>query len=191
MNLKLLIMNIRMTTLGGVFLFCIFCFQACAQSKPEKKDPRNITPQYTGEIDKQDMAHSPYTSRWFDVIYNSYDPNAEKEAIQKIKENINDYEIISFMGTWCPDSKREIPRLYKILEEADYNVDRMEMYTLDYSKHSAKQFEKEWQIFRVPTIIFLKDGKEVNRFVERPRQSLIQDVARIVSGEPYKNIYQR
>src|SRR5699024_9401715 len=103
----------------------------------------------------------------------------EKEAIKTIKEHINDYDIIAFMGTWCPDSKREVPKLYKILEEVDYDLGKVKMYTLNHMKKSDEGIEKDWNITNIPTIIFLKDGKEVNRFVEHARQSLAQDIAKI------------
>lgn len=134
--------------------------------------------------------YSPYTARWFQVFYNHYDPNAEKLALQKIKEHINEFEILCFIGTWCPDSKREIPKLYKILEAAKFKMDHFTLYAVDYRKHSQDQYEDNWNILRVPTIIFLKDGKEINRFVEHPLKSLIQDLANIVSNQPYTNPYQ-
>ncbi len=180
-------MKINRTVLSGLFLFCAFCFQACAQTP--NKEPRKITPQYTGEIDRQDMEHSNYTSRWFDAVFQSYHP--EKEALQKIKDHIKDYEIITFMGTWCPDSKREIPKLYKILEEADYDMNNIKVYTLNHGKRSDEGYEKDWHITNIPTIIFLKDGQEINRYVEHPRENFTADIAKIVSGEPYKNYYER
>ena len=184
-------MKSQLLTLSGLFVFCLFCFQACAQSKDGQKEPRNITAQYTGEIDNQDMSHSEYTSKWYEAVYKSYNTEAEKEAIKTIKEHINDYDIIAFMGTWCPDSKREVPKLYKILEEVDYDLGKVKMYTLNHMKKSDEGVEKDWNITNIPTIIFLKDGKEVNRFVEHARQSLAQDIAKIVSGESYKHYHQR
>lgn len=184
-------MKIKLTALSSLFLFCALCLQACAQNNSNKKDPRKITPQYTGEIDQQDMENSDYTSNWFGAIYQSFNPEMEKEDLQKIKDHIKEYKIITFMGTWCPDSKREIPKLYKILEKADYDMDNITVYTLDHGKKSDKGYEKDWHITNVPTIIFLKDGKEVNRFVEHARQNITTDIAKIVSGEPYKNFYER
>ena len=41
----------------------------------------------------------------------------DEEVIAKLKPIINNYTIKGFMGTWCGDSKRNVPRFYKILEE--------------------------------------------------------------------------
>lgn len=176
--------------LSGLFFLYCTSLSACAQTQRQKEEIQKITPQYTGVLHKQDLMYSPYTARWFQVFYNHYDPAAEKQALKKIKDHVNDFEILCFIGTWCPDSKREIPKLYKILEAAKFKMDHFTLYTVDHRKHSQDQYENNWDILRVPTIIFLKDGKEINRFVERPRESLIQDMAKIVSNQPYTNTYQ-
>jgi hypothetical protein len=46
-------------------------------------------------------------------------------------------------------------------------------------------------IFKVPTFIFYKDGKEIGRYVEYARVSLEKDILKIVSGLPYKHSYDR
>lgn len=69
------------------------------------------------------------------------------------------------MGTWCGDSKREVPKLYKILE-ASLNI------------------------HRVPTVIFYKDGKEVNRIVEHPIKTFEEDIQNIITKNDYESNYQ-
>lgn len=174
---------------GFLFLYCT-SFSVQAQHQHNKEEIQKITPQYTGVLHKQDLMEAPYTARWFQVFYNHYEPTAEKQALRKIKNHINEFEILCFIGTWCPDSKREVPKLYKILEAAKFNMERFTLYTLDHRKRSPEQYEKNWNILRVPTIIFLKNGKEINRFVEHPRENLIRDMAKIVSHQPYTNTYQ-
>ena len=52
-----------------------------------------------------------------------------------------------------------------------------------------EEFEKGLNITNVPTFIFYKNGKEVNRIVESPRVSLEQDMIDIINGNNYKHIY--
>ncbi|RKS43430.1 thiol-disulfide isomerase/thioredoxin [Gillisia mitskevichiae] len=139
-----------------------------------------------GEFNKADLEQEAF-SKWFNDGYNEFNPSPE--AMATIKKNISDYEIVAFMGTWCPDSRRETPKVFKILEEAGYDMSKLTFYGVNRQKTTTDNIEKEFELNRVPTVIFLKDGKEVNRFVEYPRESIEEDFAKIVSGEEYKNSY--
>lgn len=140
-----------------------------------------------GKFDKNDLEKEPYTE-WYSSNYESFEPEAE--SFQIIDEHINDYEIKIFMGTWCSDSKREVPKMIKILEKTDYDFDQLEMIAVDRNKTTPAQLEKQYDVSYVPTIIFLKDGKEVNRFVEYSvAENMEEDIAKIVSGQEYENPY--
>ena len=140
-----------------------------------------------GKFEKKDLQQKPF-SQWFEPRYTNFTP--ESEAMQTIKENINDYDIKVLMGTWCGDSKRELPKLLKILDSSDYDYDNLELIAVDYNKTTPSKIEEELEVHRVPTIIFYKDGKEVNRFVEYAQEeSIEEDLAKIVSGKTYKNSY--
>ncbi|QYA24133.1 thioredoxin family protein [Gramella sp. MT6] len=140
-----------------------------------------------GEFHKKDLQQKPFSS-WFEPRYDKFSPEAA--SMETIKENIGDYDIKVLMGTWCGDSKRELPKLLKILDQADYNYDNLEMVAVDYNKTTPSKIEEELNVHRVPTIIFYKDGAEVNRFVEYSQgESIEEDIAKIVSGEKYKDSY--
>lgn len=186
-------MNITTSTSATLLLIILLNFQACGQASSKKQDNPlvDITTVYTGEVHEQDLATSAYTSSWFNPEYEHFHLSQNAEAAGLIKKNIKNFDILVFMGAWCPDSKREIPHLFKLLDEVGYDMDRLTVITLNRAKKSAEQYEKDWQVIRIPTIIFLQNGKEVNRFVEHPRQTLTDDIAQIVSGKPYKNLYAR
>ncbi|MFD1095137.1 thioredoxin family protein [Salegentibacter chungangensis] len=141
-----------------------------------------------GEFEPEELKEEPYAG-WFNSVYDDYTP--EEKALQTIDENISDYEITVFMGTWCGDSKRETPKLLKILEETGYDMDKFTIIGVNHSKSTPGNMEEEFQVHRVPTIIFSKNGKEVNRFVEYAQQSLAKDIAKIVSGKDYSNSYAK
>lgn len=141
-----------------------------------------------GLADKKMFQQAPYQS-WFDRNYNNYKPDAT--VVEKIKKHINDYTIKGFMGTWCGDSKRETPKFYKILELTGFNKNKFHLATMNRSKRTPQKLEAGLNILRVPTFIFYKDGKEVGRFVEYPRETLEKDILKIVSGESYKHSYQK
>ncbi len=139
-----------------------------------------------GKFTKEDLQQAPY-ARWFNEGYDGFNPS--DEAMESIKNNISEYEIIVFMGTWCADSRREVPKLYKILDEAGYDLSKLTIIGVDRNKVTPEKTEAEWDLDRVPSLIFIKDGKEVNRFVEYPRTSIEEDIAKIVTGKEYNNSY--
>ena len=139
-----------------------------------------------GKFQKEDLQKAPFAT-WFNQGYEEYTPSAE--AIATIKKNISQYEIVGFIGTWCPDSRREIPKFYKILDEAGYDMSKLTMVGVTRGKSTPENLEEGYDMHRVPTFIFMKDGKEVNRFVEYAVESTEKDIAKIVSGTDYKNSY--
>jgi thiol-disulfide isomerase/thioredoxin len=140
-----------------------------------------------GSIQRGDLEQAPYKT-WFDPMYQSFQP-AEND-LNLIKKNINDYEIKLFMGTWCADSQREVPKFLKLLDLSGFEMNRLEIKAVEEDKTLPHGGQEEYNVVYVPTIIFLKDGKEVNRFVEYPQKSFQEDIADIVSGEDYKNSYE-
>jgi thiol-disulfide isomerase/thioredoxin len=137
-------------------------------------------------LTKEDFMNAPY-GVWFSPRYEDYSINAETAAA--ISKYINDYDIKVFMGTWCSDSKRETPKLYKLLEESGYNMANLEVISVDRKKVTPNNLQEGYDIIKVPTIIFSKNGKEVNRFVEYAQETLAEDILKIVSGQPYKHSY--
>ena len=94
------------------------------------------------------------------------------------------------MGTWCGDSRRETPSLYKILDATNFNYKNFTLITVSREKSTPKGFEKNMDIVYVPTIIFYRNGEEIGRFVEFAQESLEKDMLAIVSGVGYKHSYE-
>jgi uncharacterized protein YxeA len=63
----------------------------------------------TGEISKSDLMQEPYSS-WYAQSENSY--QVDMETVADIETLLKDIDVTIVMGTWCHDSKREIPRMY-------------------------------------------------------------------------------
>jgi len=143
-----------------------------------------------GEIDKNGLKKAPY-SVWFNKNYSDYLVNTK--IAKAIKDSLKNYTIKAFLGTWCGDSKKEVPRFYSVLETANYPMEQLEVFALDRSDEAYKQGpngeEKGMDIHRVPTFIFYKDGKEVNRIVEHPKETFERDIQKIVTGERYNFNY--
>jgi len=136
-----------------------------------------------GKINKDGLISANY-STWFVKEYDSFQP--KEETIQKISKSLKEYNITVFMGTWCGDSKREVPRFYKILEASAYPAERLTTIAVSAKpnmyKKSPNHEEKGLNIHRVPTFIFYKNGVEINRIVESPVVSLEEDIQSILNN---------
>ena len=108
----------------------------------------------------------------------AFTPKAEVTAqIGRVDKNI---KIIVFLGTWCPDSKLEVPGLLKIIEAANNPHISVELHAVDRSVEDGAGFALQYGVRRVPTMIFMQDGKELGRIIEHPRGSIEEAVLAIV-----------
>ncbi|MEN1786343.1 MAG: thioredoxin family protein [Bacteroidota bacterium] len=139
-----------------------------------------------GEIVGSHLQSEPY-NEWFQSNYDNYVVDSLLLAL--VQPTLKEHELLLFLGTWCGDSKREVPRLLKILDQLHFPVDKLTMVALDRRKEQYKKSpegqEEGHHIIRVPTLIVLKDGKEVNRIVESPVDSLEEDLFAILTDLDY------
>ncbi len=140
-----------------------------------------------GIATKESFTQEPF-NEWFAPNYNDY--TTDKEILKKLKPLLKGVTIKSFMGTWCGDSQEQTPIFYKILDEAAFDYNNLEIVGVDRKKSTPDNLQKGFDIERVPTFILYKNGKEIGRFVEYPRETVEADLLKIVSGEPYKHSYE-
>ncbi len=124
---------------------------------------------------------------WFAPGYDDY--ILDSETMENLKPLMQDVEITLFMGTWCEDSHRDVPHLYKILDSLNFNESKLTVYAVSEEKTTPEGHEVGKNIIQVPTIIFYKNGKEINRIVEYSIYTLERDMLDILSGKTYKNPY--
>ena len=145
-----------------------------------------------GETNKVDILSTSHRN-WFEDNYQNYKPQPESIKQLKALFKKNDYSIEVYFGTWCSDSQREVPRLIKLLEKANFNFDHFELVGVGRDKKVpsvSKEQQKNLHITNVPTIIVYQNGHELNRFVEYAQESLEKDLIKIFSKQPYKHSYQ-
>lgn len=134
------------------------------------------------------LKETPY-STWFNRNYDNY--KLDETTVKAIKKNLKGVTVKAFMGTWCGDSRREIPHFYKLLEKVGFDENDLEMIAVDRRKKTADNLEDGLNIIRVPTFIFYKKGKEMGRYVEYARETLEKDILKILTKKPYKHAYDR
>ncbi len=143
-----------------------------------------------GPINKDGLMGENYSS-WFTANFENYNPNPN--LIEDLKTKLKDYDLLLFMGTWCGDSKQEVPRLHKVLEASNFPMQKLKVIAVSREAHMYKQSpqheEKGLNIHRVPTLIIYKNGQEINRIVEHPVESFEEDIYKIITTEDYQPRY--
>ncbi len=169
----------------SLVIFLFISFTSSAQTTTEK--PKIIY----GVCTKTDLLAAPYDV-WFTKNYHSYTPNTEILNLLK-KENVKDVTVKIFFGTWCGDSKREVPRFFKLLDDMGFALSKVTLIGTGSSdslyKQSPQHEESGLGIYKVPTFIFYRNGKEVNRIVEFAALSLERDMLNILQGKNYTPNY--
>lgn len=117
----------------------------------------------------------------FDLYAERYEPN--KEMIQKLHVVQDSIFIDVFMGTWCHDSKREVPALFKVIESINNPRISVGYTALEYKRRGPKDVIKQNDIKRTPTFIIYKNGKEVGRIIEEVAISMEADLFNIISNK--------
>lgn len=149
------------------------------------------TPFLLGKIDKNGLTSDNYND-WFSKNYDDYE--LDQATVDAVSSKLKDYQITIFMGTWCGDSKQEVPRFYKILEACNFPEDQLTVIALSREpgmyKQSPKHYEAGLNIHLVPTFIFYNNKKEINRIVEHPVETLEKDILAIITSNRYKSNYQ-
>ena len=162
-----------------IFLLSYITIISCTINQVQKPLNSSMVEATSGEIillGKINLANlqTSKVTPWFNEEFNRV--KIDFKMAKTLKPFTKNLKIKVFMGTWCLDSQRVLPQFFKILAMSE-------------EKNTPSNFEKGIKIYNVPTIIFFKNGKEINRFVESPVESLESDIKKIIEGEVYNHSY--
>jgi thiol-disulfide isomerase/thioredoxin len=152
---------------------------------------QQVTPDLLGVCSLAQLEKEPYAD-WYQPNFKGYLPNDQVISDLK-KANPSQYTLKIFFGSWCGDTKRELPRMAKILENLSFPQKNLVLIGVDNSteeyKQSPQREEAGLNIYRVPTFIIYKNNKEVGRIVEYPTETLERDLLKIFSKQKYTPNY--
>ncbi len=139
-----------------------------------------------GHCSISSLKKEPY-STWFNSNFDNY--VIDSATIEQIKPLLKKKKMDLFMGTWCGDSKYEVPRIIKILLAAGMDTVHLSIIAVgngvDMYKKSPQGEEAGLNIMRVPTLIVYEKKKEIGRFIEYPVVSTEKDLLRILKKDGY------
>ncbi|RMD50756.1 MAG: thiol reductase thioredoxin [Ignavibacteria bacterium] len=161
-----------------IIIFFLIITTSFAQSFKLTEDPKSHKPMLIGNISLEQLKDSSFYW-WYNSEYNFY--QIDQDALNEIKNNLfEDLRIKIFFGTWCSDSRRELPRFIKILDSLKFNKVNYELIAIDRDKKGLKDETEGWNVELVPTIIFLDKDEELGRIIESPEESLELDFETII-----------
>ena len=146
------------------FIFLISC------SANERIE--NINKQHRGSIEISELFNKHPI---FKTGYDNYVPS--DFSVLKY----DDISVVIFFGTWCHDSKRELPKALKIFNEIGINDENVELIAVGLDKKEPQGRAAKLNLMYTPTLIFFRGSKEIGRIIEKPVISLEKDIALIIS----------
>lgn len=112
----------------------------------------------------RDLVQKDSAFKWFMQNQQAYTPNPD--VISVIKADAANIHFIVFGGTWCDDTKYILPRFYSLADAAAIPANHISLIGVDRSKKTLGNLTEPLKVINVPTIIVMKDGKEIGRVVE-------------------------
>lgn len=161
-----------------LLLSLLFPLMLSAQTFVTEKEAETSVVILKGQCRFEDLKAQP-SFTWIKDTAN-YKPN--NHAMETLREKLPQYEMVVVFGSWCDDSQRELPHLYKVLREAGMPMGKVALYGLDRAKKGRDMEDKIFRVEKVPTIILFKNHQEIGRIVETPKISLENDLAEMVEG---------
>ena len=150
-------------------IFCCFFAAMFIQSKAQqlyssfKDEKNNKGIVYKGIINKSTL-QSESAFDWFVSNKEKYKPSPE--LLHAFLAASKSVKYIVFGGTWCEDTQNLLPQFYKLQELTGMNEQDIVLFAVDRDKKTIDNITQAFHITNVPTIIVMKDGKEVGRVVE-------------------------
>lgn len=169
---------LRLALVGFIAVIIGSCGER--RQAPVEINAEGYDPFLLGPIEVADLEKPPYAD-WYVPSYKSYKPDVE--LMDQLRKQADGTDYVLFLGTWCEDSQREVPGMIRILDDLGVSRDRLELIAVDErEEHYKKSPGGETDAFKVdlvPTLIVLRDDRELGRIVEFPWGTLEEDLVDI------------
>jgi len=152
-----------------IFITVICLFTGCASFAQKSYEVfadsvENNSKMLRGVITKEDI-NNDTTFKWNAESLRIY-PRPDSSAVAAFKENKDRIYFIIFGGTWCEDTHFILPKFFKIQEVSGFPESHITVFAVDRHKHSVENIAQAMNITATPTIIVMKNGKEIGRLKE-------------------------
>ncbi len=160
------------------FLAVLFFIAGCGSGNSyeisvEQHGQKIVTGRFSPSLLESDSSF-----QWYRQNYASFTPDSASIAFLSLAAK--DLHFIVIGGTWCGDTKRELPKFFKTISMAHIPEANIELYGVDRSKRSDDGIADKYNLTNVPTFIVLSNGKEIGRIVEEPKEGIELDLVQML-----------
>ncbi|MCZ4222302.1 thioredoxin family protein [Pedobacter rhodius] len=128
---------------------------------------------------REGIVSFPEFKEMYDPLYAAYIPDAA--TMIELKKLVKKEHVKIVFGTWCSDSKVNVPNFFKVLDALQFKEKNVAIIAVDGHKKAENGLINGLNIEKVPTfIIYDKKGKELGRIVEHPKTTLEGDFLMIL-----------
>lgn len=160
-----------------IILFAIAAYpQEINKTVVDKKADAEIL---IGACDRSGLEEGKF-GKTFKKEYRKYEP--DQQVLDQLKKKLKLHFITVVMGTWCHDTKEQVPRFFHVLDSLDYPESNLTLIAVDTKKKAGEVDISELDIERIPTFIVYRRGIEIGRIVETPQESIEKDLLDVISN---------
>lgn len=147
------------------------------------KDPTTNEKMLVGVITKENLTGDPAFTGWYNESQQIYTtPNTD--LVKALSENKDKIYLVIFGATWCEDSHFVLPKLFKVQEAAGFPENHIVLYALDRDKHLPSPITEAFDVTHTPTVVVMKDGKELGRLIEYGKTGQWEEeLAGVINGK--------
>lgn len=137
------------------------------------------TPVLTGEVTREQIEEAVP-----DWVGSTVDAEIDEEAATALAAVDPGAHVTVFLGTWCSDSRREVARLWRALDQVGGLVPfEVEYVAVDRAKSAPADLVAGQDLRYVPTFVVEREGEEVGRVVESAPGGIESDLLALLTGE--------
>lgn len=151
---------------------------ACASSGEEAPAETDDASILTGRVTREEIeaAHP----EWVTATVRAEIDAAAAQALTAVEPGAH---VSVYFGSWCSDSRREVPRLWRALDEVGWLVPfEIEHVGVDRSKEEPADLVAGQDLHYVPTVVVRRGGEEVGRIVEISPNGIERDLLALLTG---------
>ncbi len=164
--------NLYRIIAGVMFLFMAVMINSCKENGISGDD--NVI---TGQITR---------AQWNDLVRSDADKytpdSATLQQIQTLMDSGN-YTFTMMAGTWSRDSRKELPKFFRLCDSLGIADQNLQLYCVNRHMQMSggmMGMQNVTDLNKVPTMIIMKDGVEIGRIVDHPKESWEKDMLNIM-----------